>query len=188
MTFRNDIKGPSPQALPSWYRGIEFRSRMEARWAAYFDLLELEWIYEPEGYALPNGNYCPDFQVERMICEVKPTEEAALSVLPKLVQLYQALDEQVSEIFCLIGNPSVSEQWTIYNEPNQCNDYYAIQGRFTWLAFVYKRWGVPDYCDSSRIDYQDEYNLRLVYSLRFENGLCNQDFRGKGYPANGYPK
>ena len=28
------------------YRGIEFRSRLEARWAAFFDQCEWPWVYE----------------------------------------------------------------------------------------------------------------------------------------------
>jgi hypothetical protein len=29
-------------AIPTVYRGQQFRSRLEARWAAFFDLLRLE--------------------------------------------------------------------------------------------------------------------------------------------------
>ncbi len=44
------------------YKGHLFRSRLEARWAVFFDALEMEWQYEPEGYELPNGErYLPDF-------------------------------------------------------------------------------------------------------------------------------
>ena len=34
------------------YRGCRFRSRIEARWAVFFDALGFEWWYEPEGFAL----------------------------------------------------------------------------------------------------------------------------------------
>jgi len=47
--------------LPSAYRGIRFRSRTEARWAIYFEALGIPWEYEVEGFALPSGNYAPDF-------------------------------------------------------------------------------------------------------------------------------
>lgn len=49
------------KALPTTYAGVEFRSRIEARWALFFDQLGVTWAYEPEGYALPSGNYLPDF-------------------------------------------------------------------------------------------------------------------------------
>jgi hypothetical protein len=44
-------------AIPTTYAGVRFRSRLEARWAATFDLLGWEWAYEP--YDL-NG-WIPDF-------------------------------------------------------------------------------------------------------------------------------
>jgi hypothetical protein len=50
-----------PKPLPTEYAGHTFRSRLEARWAVFFDELSIEWIYEPEGYELPSGNYLPDF-------------------------------------------------------------------------------------------------------------------------------
>ena len=35
-------------ALPTKYAGIQFRSRLEARWAVFFDALKIKWEYEPE--------------------------------------------------------------------------------------------------------------------------------------------
>lgn len=44
------------------YNGYRFRSRLEARWAVFFDALGIRYEYEPEGYNLPNGiGYLPDF-------------------------------------------------------------------------------------------------------------------------------
>ena len=40
------------RAIPTKYAGHTFRSRLEARWALFFDLLHLPWEYEPEGYFL----------------------------------------------------------------------------------------------------------------------------------------
>lgn len=45
------------------YCGYKFRSRLEARWAIFFDELGLRWDYEPEGYELPSGRYLPDFWI-----------------------------------------------------------------------------------------------------------------------------
>ncbi|MBK9515513.1 MAG: hypothetical protein IPO05_18320 [Flavobacteriales bacterium] len=46
------------------YKGYRFRSRLEARWAVFFDALGLEWEYEPEGFDLGDGvYYLPDFRV-----------------------------------------------------------------------------------------------------------------------------
>jgi hypothetical protein len=47
--------------IPTRYAGVTFRSRTEARWAVFWDCLEVEWFYEYEGFGLPSGNYVPDF-------------------------------------------------------------------------------------------------------------------------------
>jgi len=47
-------------AIETRYSGYRFRSRLEARWATFFDHLGCEWEYEKEGYVLPNGDrYLP---------------------------------------------------------------------------------------------------------------------------------
>lgn len=49
-------------AIQTEYKGYRFRSRLEARWAVFFDACHVNWEYEPEGFALPNGQfYLPDF-------------------------------------------------------------------------------------------------------------------------------
>lgn len=49
--------------IETQYKGYRFRSRLEARWAVFFDALGIEWIYEPEGFDLGDdvGWYLPDF-------------------------------------------------------------------------------------------------------------------------------
>jgi hypothetical protein len=42
------------------YNGTKFRSRLEARWAAFFDLVGWEWVYEP----LKIKNWLPDFMIK----------------------------------------------------------------------------------------------------------------------------
>jgi hypothetical protein len=63
------------------YRGYFFRSRLEARWAVFFDSLGIKWVYEPEGFHLSNGEmYLPDFFLPKfggpqgMYVEVKPDQ------------------------------------------------------------------------------------------------------------------
>lgn len=47
------------------YNGYRFRSRLEARWAVFFDALGVKYEYEPEGFELPSGKkYLPDFRVK----------------------------------------------------------------------------------------------------------------------------
>jgi len=41
------------------YKGVTFRSRLEARWAAFFDLIGWSWEYEP----IDLNGWSPDFRV-----------------------------------------------------------------------------------------------------------------------------
>ena len=50
------------KAIQTEYKGYLFRSRLEARWAVFFDAFGVKWEYEPEGYDLGDGiMYLPDF-------------------------------------------------------------------------------------------------------------------------------
>jgi hypothetical protein len=65
------------RAIETSYRGCRFRSRLEARWAVFFQTLGVRWEYEPEGFVLSTGQwYLPDFRVrlaDRLLwAEVKP--------------------------------------------------------------------------------------------------------------------
>lgn len=51
------------QAIETSYAGCRFRSRLEARWAVFFDHLGIEWEYEPQGFTTPAGRYLPDFRI-----------------------------------------------------------------------------------------------------------------------------
>lgn len=64
------LAGEKYAALPTVYRGVQFRSRLEATWAAFFDLCEWKWSYEPE----EQGGWIPDFTLghEPTFVEVKP--------------------------------------------------------------------------------------------------------------------
>ena len=53
------------KAIETYYNGYRFRSRLEARWAVFFDALGVDYEYEPEGFKLQDGEcYLPDFRVK----------------------------------------------------------------------------------------------------------------------------
>lgn len=71
-------------AIPTKYSGVQFRSRLEARWAAFFDEMGWTWRYEP----IDLRGWIPDFIVEcpgELAVEIKP----AL----KLDDLYSFVDK-----------------------------------------------------------------------------------------------
>lgn len=50
------------KSIDTIYKGYKFRSRLEARYAVFFDVLGIRWEYEVEGYVFEDGGcYLPDF-------------------------------------------------------------------------------------------------------------------------------
>ena len=71
---KHNLKG-GVRALPVAYRGFRFRSRLEGRWAVFFDAIGIEYQYEPQGFQFDRGVcYLPDFYLPRVntFAEVKP--------------------------------------------------------------------------------------------------------------------
>lgn len=55
------------KAIETVYKGYRFRSRLEARWAVFFDAAGIKYLYEPEGFEMEDGTkYLPDFYLPDM--------------------------------------------------------------------------------------------------------------------------
>lgn len=55
-------RAPKPHGKEIHYSGLIFRSRLEARWAIFCDLLDIDYDYEPCYYRVgPTLRYLPDF-------------------------------------------------------------------------------------------------------------------------------
>ncbi|NKK36815.1 hypothetical protein GFL72_19545 [Rhizobium leguminosarum bv. viciae] len=68
--------------LPTSYKGVTYRSRTEARWAVFLDVLGVSFHYEPEKFTLSDRQwYLPDFYVDdwRAFIEVKPNNDAIVN-------------------------------------------------------------------------------------------------------------
>jgi hypothetical protein len=50
-------------AIETKYAGCKFRSRLEARWAVFFDSIGIKWQYEPQGFETGGFKYLPDFRL-----------------------------------------------------------------------------------------------------------------------------
>lgn len=62
--------------IPTKYNGVQFRSRLEARWAAFLDLRGVKWTYEPEDFP----GWIPDFAM--VLGAPKPDTTALVEVKP----------------------------------------------------------------------------------------------------------
>jgi hypothetical protein len=72
------------------YDGNLFRSRLEARWAVFFNSLKIPYEYEKEGFSLSSGYYLPDFWLPKQNywIEIKATypNEEELSLCRELTR------------------------------------------------------------------------------------------------------
>jgi hypothetical protein len=106
------------KAIETHYRGHRFRSRLEARWAVYFDALGLIWNYEQEGYDLGRaGRYLPDFFLPDLgggtWAEVKP--DGVDYRHPDAVK-WQALSAGTSFDFLLLDGPPSLKAYQAIND------------------------------------------------------------------------
>ena len=73
------------QPKPVKWNGVQMRSKLEATWAAFFDICGWRWEYEPETFGL----WAPDFVLHGsdgpIWVEVKPIVEVDPNVVAKMV-------------------------------------------------------------------------------------------------------
>lgn len=78
------------KALETVYNGYRFRSRLEARWAVFFDTLGVKYEYEKEGFEMDKGVwYLPDFYLpeDRVWVEIKPNRALTTLEIQKCIGL-----------------------------------------------------------------------------------------------------
>lgn len=91
------------------YNGYKFRSRLEARWAVFFDAIGIRYEYEPEGFKTKNGLcYLPDFYLpdENMYVEVKAPR---IGVFEELNKIEPFIGGRIETLLILSNIPSHSQ-------------------------------------------------------------------------------
>lgn len=176
-------------AISTSYAGHFFRSRLEARWAVFFDHMEIPWLYEPEGYVInKNRLYLPDFYLPECgtWIEVKGSSDGldldllgdAAETLPDLGPL---VGERGPKLMLLGSIP----------DPMPIGDYAWASWTQGWRTHLIGRHGFgtyhknnrPWWCWSQPEDFDfltptvepDEYSnaqpaYRAARSARFEHG------------------
>jgi hypothetical protein len=131
------------EAIETSYAGCRFRSRLEARWAVFFDHLDLRWDYEPQGYLVGEAGrpYLPDFWLPDLEtwAEVKG-ETAALdmSLMKDAVGYPHGLgrSDSYGEISMLILGPVPAPADFAYLHAMLSHSAYAPCPRFCACADV----------------------------------------------------
>lgn len=114
------------------YNGYRFRSRLEARWAVFFDAVSIKYEYELEGFELGDGvRYLPDFWLPEFNfhVEVKPHHELTPDDIRKLVLFAADGDHPILLIAGTPGSESmyflsrrVLEAWSYFSSDYGEND------------------------------------------------------------------
>lgn len=75
------------KAIETHYKGYRFRSRLEARWAVFFETLGYDWKYEAQGFQHHGEKYLPDFEIKSnnltFYIEVKGSNEQLQKDAPR---------------------------------------------------------------------------------------------------------
>lgn len=166
-------------AIETVYKGYRFRSRLEARWAVFFDELKIEYLYEPEGYVLhDDSKYLPDFFLSDirggMWLEIKPIEFSDNSAIKKLEMLCTLTNKQG---MLLEGDPVISTiiggfeipsdfnsrlSWTIIqNIENGADDFFACDYPYIFC--------ICPWCGKIGVEYDGRGARVCGYREHFDN-------------------
>lgn len=180
------------KAIETKYNGYRFRSRLEARWAVFFDACNEPWEYEVEGYDLCKnlGYYLPDFWLphKKVFVEIKgtkPTKEemdkvAALADQSgKAAILFVGMPDvdSIGQLFCwdISDGSAGGSQWGCYLVGDLSHRLYLALEPNEWLSrrAIYLD-GKYDYQfplhDARCSEYFLETQIEKAKAARFEHG------------------
>ena len=160
------------------YKGYRFRSRLEARWAVFFDALGIEYEYEPEGYEFDDGTrYLPDFKIRSypIFVEIKPIEpdkeyrkrleNFSIKVEHAVLLIWGSPGDQVMELFCF--DEATSTGGVLWNELPV--DY--VDQRRTYFASEIGRYRIDNFINKDMFETRRFYHaLSKARQARFEFG------------------
>jgi hypothetical protein len=125
-------------AIPTTYAGVDFRSRLEARWAAFFDLAEWKWEYEP----INLRGWIPDFRVDPaywgdygtyfLLVEVKPYR--SIDEFKGTVEYGLAMDPvfESSDRAALFGHTPAVSYWEAWSSGRMSIPEYISDWEQKW--------------------------------------------------------
>lgn len=127
IQYRMDMGSPKPR--PRLYKGVEFRSSLEVRFAHYLDGMREPWVYEPRVYGPRGHGYLPDFQMtaadQPTFIEVKATLEEAPGAQAKMSVIWDTHPDALLIV-------AVEEGRTFYACLAHSGSWTWWQERWTW--------------------------------------------------------
>lgn len=95
------------KSIPTTHNGIKFRSRTEARWAVFLEVLKIKFDYEPDGFDLDGLFYLPDFWLpkQEIWLEIKPVAPNAT----EQEKAFRLANHTKKNVLIQAGSPSVPD-------------------------------------------------------------------------------
>ncbi|MDP2521767.1 hypothetical protein Q8W30_04210 [Neptunomonas phycophila] len=151
------------------YKGYRFRSRLEARWAVFFDHLGFDWEYEYEGFQIDGGApYLPDFLLKDdgsfpdVWVEVKPQKPMKPKESKRYYQVGKSLanSEEHTGFLVTMGDPLEANAFLFGSFGGEKKLGPLVESDF-----------INFFLAKSKKGHEDIYNAaRAARSARFEHG------------------
>lgn len=168
------------KSIPTWYNGIKYRSKLEAKWAVFFTSLKLPFEYEKQGFIIGGECYLPDFYFPTLKkwLEIKPPQyEDGYLVCPQdhpMLQLYNGEFPQLPNgtFNLIVGQPIFS------------GDESTLQGDWEKLGYTgfiqadnYYSWCQCPECGNIGFEFESR-----VERIKHKIGCTNRDKYSKITP------
>lgn len=174
------------KAKPTMYKNIQFRSRLEAKWAIFFDEMGITYQYEPGTYQVPmkgySIKYCPDFALLNVKTqqEIKRPLYVEIKGVNRYCEIYEN-DRKIMESFgssnslLVLGSFPPNTSY-LFQEPDYLSNFFLINGQ-NMPCFFSKYNGEPWLVDKYRVlsDCQETNNaLYMACNACFDAPVQNQ--------------
>jgi len=123
------LNNANMQAIETIYKGRRFRSRLEARWAIFFDAIDVGWEYETEGFQIGSSKYLTDFKLLSfgptkvdLFVEIKPRKPS----IEEIGKCYEVAVGTHTDMLLLCGTPGLPEFSQLGNDWNLKTGYVAL--------------------------------------------------------------
>jgi len=156
------------------YRGVQMRSRLEGKWAVFFDALGIPWEYEPKRFYLSGDrSYLPDFRLWGCVyAEAKPAFKGAEACDPRLtppmfMKWADVTREHKIDLFQLWGVPRIRwyPYWLLGEQAEQVD--------FSQLAVTGPGYSAPIGYDESWFYNREAFHAAVGVATTYDWGAAS---------------
>ena len=163
------------QSIDTLYRGVYYRSRLEARWAVFFDALDVKFNYEIVGMSFGNVRYLPDFQLPDIMggvhVEIKP-QAITKEEQNRLDEIMATTRDADMRLWVIAGYPAQGEYSIEVNTHDGPAEFATCRrcGRLALLAQDWYHLTCGPGCGCDRWPMTDTGTLRMAheYATRYK--------------------